>query len=142
MEEPNITVICDRPNNGHLTLVFTDNSTISCVQCKPADAFDGLLDVTADLLLEVVRAKHPRLKANGSEDLKDGMKLKENIHEYFEAIRDVHSEFSQKLLSRLIYMSNRQQLVEEGMPESLADLLMADIMAKLEDTKKDEDDEE
>ncbi len=125
---PDISVFTTFPNNGYLALVFPDNGVAFTANCKKEDAYEGLLEVCAHFLLDVVDDVRPdihELEQNpemSDEDMK-------KIDRYATAISAAHSAFCQALESRLSIGSMTKQLEATGLPHTFAKMLATGMEA-------------
>lgn len=136
-ECPEITVISSKPNNGYLALVFTDDGVMFTSNCNREDAYNGLLRITADLLLECVESIQ-QLPESKEDD----------IDKFMNVMMKAHLAYSTHLRDQMGKLMIEKRLVKSGMPELLANLIASkleelseELSKKLDDTKDDAEDD-
>ena len=141
---PEISVFTTFPNNGYLALVFQDNGVAFTANCKKKDAYEGLLEVCANFLLDIIDDVRPDVQ-----ELKKSPEISdedmEKIDRYATAVAAAHSEFCQALGSRLSIGSVTKQLEASGLPHIFAKMLATGMEAfpgKFEKASNDDCDEE
>lgn len=141
---PEISVITTFPNNGFLALVFQDNGVTFAADCKKKDAYEGLLEVCANFLLDIIDDVRPDVQ-----ELKQGPEMSdedmEKIDKYATAVAAAYSAFCQALESRLSIGSVTKQLEASGLPHVFAKMLATGMEAfpgKFERASDDDCDEE
>lgn len=118
MDKPNITLICDQPNNGYLAMVFTDRGIIISSKCKQGNAYDGLVHAVSDLLVDM--AENLKSKPELTDDtMKDGGA----VDEYIDTLQLVHSKFMVDVQSRMIIESTARQMEAVGLDKTFANLI-------------------
>lgn len=110
MENIDITVIANRPNNGHYTMLFTDYGTIIKAECSKQDAYNGLCRALAEFLLDSVDEITGDIEVKTVED-------EEKIAN---CIAKAHHVFTQDLADQLATLSAARQLKKNGVPEEIA----------------------
>jgi len=141
---PEISVFTTFPNNGYLALVFQDNGVAFTANCKKKDAYEGLLEVCANFLLDIIDDVRPDVQ-----ELKQSPEMSdedlEKIDRYATAVAAAHSAFCQALESRLSIGSVTKQLEASGLPHVFAKMLATGMEAfpgKFEKASNDDCDEE
>lgn len=138
---PEISVFTTFPNNGYLALVFQDNGVAFTANCKKKDAYEGLLEVCANFLLDIIDDVRPDVQ-----ELKKSPEISdedmEKIDRYATAVAAAHSAFCQALESRLSIGSVTKQLEASGLPHIFAKMLATGMEAfpgKFEKASNDDD---
>lgn len=141
---PEISVFTTFPNNGYLALVFQDNGVAFTANCKKKDAYEGLLEVCANFLLDIIDDVRPDVQ-----ELKKSPEISdedmEKIDRYATAVAAAHSAFCQVLGSRLSIGSVTKQLEASGLPHIFAKMLatgMEVFPGKFKKASNDDCDEE
>lgn len=131
-ECPEITVISSKPNNGYLALVFTEDGVMFTSNCSREDAYNGLLRITADLLLECV------------ESIEQLPESKDDVDKFMNVMMKAHLAYSTHLRDQMGKLMIEKRLVKSGMPELLANLIASrleelseELSKELGDTKDD-----
>lgn len=132
MEQPAITILCDRPNNGYLALVFTDDGSILSSRCKMSDAYAGLVCAVSDLILDCAEQECPAPDAEAMTD--DSKEARQKTEKWLEEILDASSEFMSEVLSKLSVSITAKKLIATGVPEDAAPFL-AEVMTKAAELK-------
>ena len=118
MDTPNITLICDQPNNGYLAMVFTDKGIIISSKCKQGNAYDGLVHAVSDLLVDMSEKLKSKPELND-----DTMKEGGAVDEYIDALQSVHARFMEDVQSRMIIESTARQMEAVGLDKTFASLI-------------------
>lgn len=130
-ECPEITVISSKPNNGYLALVFTEDGVMFTSNCSREDAYNGLLRITADLLLECAESiqKIPESK-------------EDDVDKFMNVMMKAHLAYSTHLRDQMGKLMIEKRLVKSGMPELLANLVASRLDDILEKLSKEQDEAE
>lgn len=131
-ECPEITVISSKPNNGYLALVFTEDGVMFTSNCSREDAYNGLLRITADLLLECVESIQKIPEAEAEED----------IDKFLKVMMKAHIAYSTHLRDQMGKLMIEKRLVKSGMPELLANLIASGLEDISERLSKEQDETE
>ena len=137
MENPDITIICNKPNNGYYAMVYTDDGMIISSACTRADVYNGLLHAVAKLLLDTVELSKGEIRVD-SDNI-------DNLDELASAIAIAHNTFANDLERTLLTQSTARAMQHKGLPEMLAQILanaLESIRSKSESEKSEEDDSE
>lgn len=118
MDTPNITLICDQPNDGYLALVFTDKGIVISSKCKQSNAYDGLIYAVSDLLVDMAEQLKSKPELN-DDTMKDGGA----VDEYIEALQSVYGKFMKDVKSRMITESTARQMEALGFDRIFANLI-------------------
>lgn len=110
MSKPNLTVICDKPNNGYYNIMFLDEGMLITSECKTKDAYEGLMRGVAELLLDCAES----YMAKENKDMGDGTELAKHI-------ASLHHRFTETLGNQLAILSASRQLIKEGMHPEIAE---------------------
>lgn len=110
MKDIDVTIIASRPNNGHFTMLFTDEGMIIKSECTKQDAYNGLCRALAEFLLDSVD------EVTGDVDVK----TLEDEEKIANCVAKAHHVFTQDLGEQLATLSAARQLKKNGMPDEIA----------------------
>lgn len=137
---PEISVFTSMPNNGYYALVFTDSGVAMSANCNRNDAYEGLLEACAHLLLDCIDDKRPDFSLFTGRELNSDEEAQ--IDKYAELVASAHSTFCDALKSRLAIGSTTKQLEASGLPYVFAKMLATGMEAfpgKFEEAFIDDD---
>lgn len=125
MEKINVEVFCNTPNNGNLTLIFTDKGTLISSKCKKDDAYNGLIFATTDLLIDIAEMLAETIvETVEGEDEED-----KQAKALATAMAEVRDSFMNSLSDAMMVEAGKRALAAKGLPEPFASML-AEGMAK------------
>lgn len=118
MEKMNVEVFCNTPNNGNLTLIFTDKGTLISSKCKKDDAYNGLIFAAADLLTDIAE-----MLAENIVETVEGDDEEKKAKAMAIAMAEVRDSFTSSLTEAMKIEASKRTLVDTGLPETLASIL-------------------
>lgn len=134
---PDVTVFCGVPNNGHFTLVFTDDGMIESANCNRGDLYQGLVRAVADLLIEMAQSREPL-----PEGLEDTSQCMDQVENHVRLLRGIHRRFDEDLAKRISISSAAKRLKKSGMPTELAELMANALISDIAKRHKKEENDE
>ena len=141
MEKMNVEVFCNTPNNGTLTLIFTDKGTLISSKCKKDDAYNGLIFAATDLLTDIAEM----LAKNIVETIEGDDEEDRCAKAMAIAMAEVRDAFMSSLTDAMKIEAGKRALVANGLPEIFASMLakgMAKFPGKSERVDNSDCDEE
>lgn len=140
MKESDVSVFCSVPNNGHFTLVFTDEGMIVSANCRRKDVYEGLVRSVADLLVEFASEICP-IPDKAERSLEVLLQSKK----YTRALKIASAGFISDVADRAGAVSIEKHLEKIGMPSDVArrvaSTMVSDILGKPDDENEDDDSE-
>ena len=138
MEKIDVEVFCNTPNNGNLTLIFTDKGTLISSKCKKDDAYFGLIFAVTDLLTDIAELRaEDVVKSVEGDDEEDKCAKAMAI-----AMVEVRDSFVSSLTEAMRIEAGKRALVANGLPEPFASMLAEGIAKFPGKFTPAEDDEE
>lgn len=138
-----IITICNTPNRGFMTLVFTDDGVRVSTRCKIKDVYEGIIPVIADLLLDIVHQTCPLPDLTDVEPTEEGFTddLKSEVNAYGHQLVAVHEAFTESLKNAMIHGTTVRQLTAQGCePEAAEELTrLMEAAASEQDLEEEED---
>lgn len=115
-----ITIISNEPNNGYIALVFTDKGVNMNSDCSLKDAYNGLIQIAADVIIDVASSTTPppSVKTENEEDY--DKKATEHIKELDRVI----GKFTKQLKERVMIEATASQFKSTGMDDIFAHMLV------------------
>jgi hypothetical protein len=121
-----ITIISNEPNNGYIALVFTDKGVNMSSDCSLKDAYNGLIQVAADVIIDVASGITPPPSVKAKDEEEYDKKATAHIKE----LDKILEKFTRELKERIMIESAASQFKSTGMNDTFAHML-AEGMHKL-----------